>query len=43
VNAPKIEVSSSFIREAIREGKSVRYFLPEKVYQYIDQMNFYRK
>jgi len=43
VNAPKIEVSSSFIREAIRDGKSVRYFLPEKVYQYIDQMNFYRK
>ncbi len=43
VNAPKIEVSSSFIREAIREGKSVRYFLPEKVYQYIDQMNFYKK
>jgi len=43
VNAPKIEVSSSFIRKAIREGKKLKYFLPDKVYEYIDEMNFYRK
>jgi nicotinate-nucleotide adenylyltransferase len=43
VNAPKIEISSSFIRQSIREGKSVRYFLPEKVFEYIDRMNFYKK
>lgn len=42
IPAPKIEVSSSFIREAIKDGKRVRYFLPEKVYKYIDEMNFYR-
>lgn len=28
VNAPLIEVSSTFIRDAIAEGKDVRYFLP---------------
>lgn len=31
VNAPLIEISSSFIREAIKEGKDVRFFLPEVV------------
>ncbi len=43
VNAPKIEISSSFLRQAIRDKKSVRYFLPEKVFEYIDRMNFYKK
>ncbi len=42
VNAPKIEISSSFIRKAIKEGKTVRYFMPQAVYEYIDEMNFYR-
>lgn len=31
VNAPLIEISSSFVREAIKEGKDVRFFLPEAV------------
>jgi nicotinate-nucleotide adenylyltransferase len=43
VNAPRIEISSSFLRQSIRDGKSVRYFLPEKVFEYVDRMNFYRK
>ena len=42
VNAPRIEISSSFIREAIAGGKDVKYFLPPKVYVYIDKMLFYR-
>ena len=42
IEAPKIEISSSFIRKAIKEGKKVKYFLPQKVYEYIDQMNFYK-
>ena len=41
-NAPIIEVSSSFIREAIHEGKDVRYFLPSKVYDYIFRYNLYK-
>jgi nicotinate-nucleotide adenylyltransferase len=41
--APLMELSSSFIRESIRNKKDVRYMLPEKVYEYIDEMNFYKK
>ena len=43
VHAPLIEISSEFIRNAIREDKNVRYFLPEKVYRYILEMHFYEK
>jgi len=42
VEAPLITLSSSFIRQGIREGKDMRYFLPEKVWNYIREMNFYR-
>ncbi len=42
VNAPLIEISSTFIREAIAGGKDVRYFLPEKVWQFIYEMNFFK-
>ena len=41
VDAPMIEISSSFIREAIKNRKNVHFFLPPKVYQYIDEMGFY--
>lgn len=41
VNAPMMEISSSFIRSAIKKGKDTRYFLPEKVYRYIREMHFY--
>ncbi len=43
VHAPRMEVSSSFIREAIAAGKKVKYFLPQPVYEYLDEMNFYKK
>lgn len=42
LDAPEIEVSSTFIRNAVSEGRDVRYFMPEKVYKYIDEMRFYR-
>lgn len=42
VNAPLIEISSSFIRESIKEGKNIQYFLPLKVYEYIKHNNFYK-
>lgn len=31
VDAPLIEISSTFIREAYRQGKDVRFFLPEAI------------
>ena len=43
VNAPIMEISSSFIRKSIKEGKDMQYFLPEKVYKYIKEMHFYEK
>jgi len=42
VDAPLIEISSSFIRRAIAGGKDIRHFLPPVVWQYLDEMNFYR-
>ena len=43
VDAPLIEISSSFIRTSIKEGKNIRYFLPPEVYSYIQDMHFYEK
>ena len=42
-DAPMVEISASFIREAIRDGKNMSYFLPEKTYKYIQEMHFYEK
>lgn len=42
IEAPRIEISSTFIRNAIKEGKDIKPMLPERVWRYIDQMNFYR-
>lgn len=41
VEAPQIEISGTFIRSAIREGKDIRHFLPPGVWQYIKDMQFY--
>ena len=35
--APLLDISSTVIRRAMREGKDVRPFLPEKVYKYMMQ------
>ncbi|MFZ4464043.1 MAG: nicotinate (nicotinamide) nucleotide adenylyltransferase [Bacteroidales bacterium] len=43
VQAPEIEVSSSFIRQGIWEGKDLNFFVPAKVYRYIQDMHFYEK
>lgn len=41
-NAPLMEISSSFIRNAIAGGKDVRYFLPAAVWETIEKKGFYR-
>ena len=43
VEAPLITISSSFIRQGIRDRKNMRYFLPDNVWRYIDEMHFYEK
>ena len=42
-DAPMVEISASFIRDAIRQGKNMSYYLPEKTYRYIQEMHFYEK
>lgn len=42
VDAPIIEISSTFIRKNHNVGKNVRPLLPEAVWTYMDEMNFYR-
>jgi nicotinate-nucleotide adenylyltransferase len=41
VDAPNMEISSSFIRKAIRDGKDIGYYMPDAVWQYIREMHFY--
>jgi nicotinate-nucleotide adenylyltransferase len=43
VDAPLIEISSTFIRQAISSGKCVKYLVPEKTEKYIQEMHFYKK
>ena len=43
VQAPLLEISSTFIRSAIKAKKNVSYFLPENVYEYLQEMHFYEK
>lgn len=42
IDAPVMEISATFIRKSIKEGKNIRPLLPEKVWEYIDLMNFYK-
>ncbi len=42
VNAPIMEISSTFIRREHKKGKIVRPLLPYTVWKYMDEMNFYR-
>jgi nicotinate-nucleotide adenylyltransferase len=42
IDAPIMELSSTYIRNAIKDGKNVQPMLPENVWEYLDEMNFYR-
>lgn len=39
----RIDISSSEIRERLKNGQSVRYMLPERVYDYIQKKRLYRE
>ncbi|MGZ4034425.1 MAG: nicotinate (nicotinamide) nucleotide adenylyltransferase [Bacteroidia bacterium] len=43
VNAPLMEISSTAIRNAIKEKKDVRYFVPEAAWEYLKESHFYEK
>lgn len=42
IDAPIMELSSTFIRNAIKAGKNLKPMLPEHVWEYLDEMNFYK-
>ena len=42
VDSPLIEVSSTFIRQSISQGKDVRYFLHPAVYEIINNEGLYK-
>ncbi|ANB59726.1 nicotinate-nucleotide adenylyltransferase [Anoxybacteroides amylolyticum] len=41
VEIPEFAVSSSLIRERVKQGKSIRYLVPERVRQYIERKRLY--
>lgn len=41
LDSPIVEVSSTFIREGIAEGKDMRAFLPEGIFEYIKEKKLY--
>ena len=43
VDAPIIELSSTQIRERLANGKSVRYYVPDEVLNYIEHKHLYHK
>jgi GTP-binding protein len=43
INAPQIELSATYIRQAIKAKKDVRFLLSEKVYCYVKEMHFFEK
>jgi|TARA_R110002020_G_scaffold30237_1_gene95060 nicotinate-nucleotide adenylyltransferase len=42
VAAPIMELSSTFIRKGVKNRKNIRPMLPQNVWEYLDEMNFYR-
>ncbi|NRA12835.1 MAG: nicotinate-nucleotide adenylyltransferase [Crocinitomicaceae bacterium] len=41
-DVPVMNISSSFIRNQIKEGKDVQYLLTDAVHKYLVEMNFYQ-
>lgn len=42
LDAPLLQISSTLIRNLIKEGKSIRYLLPDAVKEEIEKNNYYR-
>jgi nicotinate-nucleotide adenylyltransferase len=43
VKAPLMDISGTFIRDGIKKGKNMSYYLPSEVWKYIEEMHFYKK
>lgn len=40
--APMMHISSTYIRDCIKNNKSVRYLVPDDVYRYLENTNMYK-
>ena len=41
LKTPVLEISSTFIRQCVKEGRDVRHFMPEKAFTYMKEQRFY--
>lgn len=41
LKTPILEISSTFIRQCIKEGRDVRHFMPEKAFRYMRERRLY--
>jgi nicotinate-nucleotide adenylyltransferase len=42
IDAPIMEISSTFLRSSILKNKNVDYFMPSKAYRYLINNNLYK-
>jgi nicotinate-nucleotide adenylyltransferase len=42
IDAPNLEISSTQIRKNLKEGKSIRYLVPENVREEIEKNGYYK-
>ena len=42
VDAPLLDISATFIRKSIKEGKSIQYLVPHEVFDYLNSSHLYR-
>ena len=41
--APLMQLSATYIRKCLQEGKSVQYLVPDEVFHYLEKTNLYRE
>jgi nicotinate-nucleotide adenylyltransferase len=42
IDAPLLEISSTAVRKNIKEGKSIRYLVPDNVREEIEKSGYYK-
>ncbi len=42
IQVPLLEISATFIRQRVKEGRSIRYLVPDKVIDYIKKKQLYK-